>query len=185
MNAEPEDAGRTASAEWPARLRKLLVQVARRRVAPDAVEDVVQDALRIIVERGIRRPGDLAPGGEPGLAHSFQVLRNVIGNHYQKERTRRRRLAVVPPGGYDVADPAPEPLGALAAEAAAAAVHDCLDLMSRTDAACARYLRGLADGRTPGELAREESVDEPALYRRLYRCRLKLRALLAERGLFA
>jgi DNA-directed RNA polymerase specialized sigma24 family protein len=162
-----------------------LVQVARRRVAPDAVEDLVQETLRIIVERGIRGPGDLAPDDQPGLAYSFQVLRNVIGNHYQKERTRRRRLVVVPPAGFEVADPAPEPLVALAAEDAARAVHACLDAMARTDAACARYMRGLADGRTPRELAREDAVAEPALYRRLYRCRVKLRALLAEKGIFA
>jgi DNA-directed RNA polymerase specialized sigma24 family protein len=166
MKLEPEGAEGTAPRDWPSRLRVRLVQVARRRVAPDSVEDVVQDALRIILERGIRQPGDLAPDGQPGLAFSFQVLRNVIGNHYQKERTRRR-LAIVPPDGVELVDRAPEPLGALASENAAAAVHACIDQMSRTDAACARYLRGLADGRTPGELARGDSIDEPAFYRRL------------------
>jgi DNA-directed RNA polymerase specialized sigma24 family protein len=153
-------------------------------VAADAVEDVVQEALRIIVEKGVTRPGVLGPDGEPGLAYAFQVLRHVIGNHYQKERTRRRRLGDGE-AALAAADPAPGPLLALASQDAVSLVHACLARMERDDAPCAGRLRGLADGRTPRELARAERVEEAAFYRRLYRCRLKLRALLAERGFFA
>jgi RNA polymerase sigma factor (sigma-70 family) len=185
MNEAPGASAGEARVEWPPGLRRRLLEVARRRVAAEAAEDVVQEALRIIVERGIERAGTLAPDGQPGLAYCFQVLRNVIGNHYQRERTRRRRLAISPEEGFSAADPAPGPLEALAASEAAEAVVDCLERLALSDAPCAARLRALAEGRAPGELAREERIEEAAFYRRLYRCRLKFRELLLEHGVRA
>jgi DNA-directed RNA polymerase specialized sigma24 family protein len=183
MNGDTGGAAADARADWPALLRERLVQVARRRVATDAVEDIVQDAMRIIVERGVVRPGAMAPDGQPGLAWCFQVLRNVIGNHYQKERTRRRRIAAGE--GVDAPDAAPGPLVALESADSTRVVLACLEQLGRVDASCAKRLRALAEGQAPGDLARAEAVEEAAFYRRLYRCRLKLRELLAAQGVFA
>lgn len=181
----PERPGDRAGTEaWLTELRARFLSVARRRVTPDAAEDVVQEALRIVVEQNIARPGALATAGEAGLAFGFRVLRNVIGNHYQKLGTERRRRDPAPPG-VEFADPAPEPLLALERAEALAAVRAGLDAMAATDERCARYLARLAAGYLPREVAKEERMDEALFYRRVYRCRRKLRALLEQRGFFA
>ncbi|MGH7740987.1 MAG: RNA polymerase sigma factor [Candidatus Eiseniibacteriota bacterium] len=169
---------------WLDQLRDRFVSVARRRVAADAVEDVVQDAMRVVVERGLRGPGSAGPDNVPALAYCFQVLRNVIGNHYQKERSRARRQDSSPPDDT-LADPAPAPLESLESLQAVAIVGECIGVLRERDPACARYLARLADGLSPRELAHEERIEESALYRRVYRCRIKLRELLAKRGIEA
>lgn len=169
---------------WPGDLRARLLSVARRRV-PDAVaEDLVQDALRIVLEKGVIGPGAVGPGGVPGLAFAFRVLRNVIGNHYQRERVRERTRGPIV-AAQSVADPAPTPLEALTAGEAARFLREGLAAVATSDPACARCLTRLLDGLTPRELAREEGVEEAVLYRRMYRCRQKLREVLEERGMLS
>lgn len=167
-------------ADWLAALRARFVAIARRRVAPDAVEDVVQDALRVVVERGWSGPGELVDG-VPGLAWCMQVLRHVIGNHYQRTRVRGARDAGDGPLAF-AADPARGPLEALAAADAERVVHEALAALDGDGSPCGRWLGALAGGESPGALARAAGVAEAAFYRRLYRCREKLRALLAEKG---
>jgi RNA polymerase sigma factor (sigma-70 family) len=169
---------------WLFDLRARFVSVARRRVEADAVEDVVQEAMRIVVERGVRGPGAEPVAGRPVLAWCFQVLRNAIGNHYQRQRARRARWAA-PEEAQRIADAAGTPLDACVAEDAARHVRRALDSMRISDAECARRLVRIADGVPPGTLAREEGVEEAAFYRRLYRCREKLRARLATLGIHA
>ena len=184
MNVVGRDpAGGGSPAELEA-LRARLQAIARRRVAPDAVEDLVQEALRIVVERRLLAPGGGHTEGELRLAACFQVLRNVIGNHYQRERVRRRRLTGED-AAHGVAAEGPTPIEALESEQAVGLVERTLAIMASTDAACARYLRTLAGGVTPRDAARTESLEESAFYRRVYRCRQKLRALLEREGYFA
>jgi len=169
------------SERWLAELRGRFVAIARRRVSPEAVEDVVQDALRVVIEKGWRGPETADVDGRPALAWCMQVLRHVIGNHYQRARVRAARAAG--PGPLDsVADARRGPLEALAARDAERVVLDALASLARGDAPCGRWLAALAEERPPGELARAEGIEEGAFYRRLWRCREKLRALLAERG---
>lgn len=167
--------------DWLLLLRARFVAVARRRVEPDVVEDIVQEALRVVVERGIPGPGGDVVDGVPPIARCLQVLRNVIGNHYQRARVRSARLA-----SLDVAtglpDPGHTPLEAYAADDAARQIRRALDALAVTDPGCGRYLRRLAEGQSPGAIARAEEVAEAAFYRRLYRCREKLRARLAAIG---
>jgi RNA polymerase sigma factor (sigma-70 family) len=182
-DAKPSrDAGATDA--WLGDLRARFLAVARRRVPPSAAEDVVQETLRILVEKGVREAGSLAPGGTPALAYGFRVLRNVIGNHYQRERVRERSRAPAEEAA-GAADREPTPLEALASGEAVRIVREALQAMDATDAPCARYLGRLLEGRTPRDLALEEGLEEAILYRRVYRCRRKLRVLLERRGLFA
>jgi RNA polymerase sigma factor (sigma-70 family) len=169
---------------WLFELRARCVAIARRRVEPDAVEDVVQEAMRVIVERGLQGPGGPDVEGRPPLAWCFQVLRNAIGNHYQKQRVRRARLAPLE-AAEDRPDAGRTPLEALASGEAVRLLERALEAMSGGDPDCARRLRRLAEGDSPGALARAERVAEAAFYRRLYRCREKLRARLAELGVTA
>lgn len=184
MNVEDRDSpGGTSPAELEA-LRARLQGIARRRVTPDAVDDLVQEALRIVVERRLLDRDAGHTEGEMRLAACFQVLRNVIGNHYQRERVRRRRLTGED-AAYSVAADGPTPIEALESAQAVGLVERAIARMAATDAACARYLRTLANGVAPRDAARAESLEETAFYRRVYRCRQKLRALLEREGYFA
>jgi RNA polymerase sigma factor (sigma-70 family) len=170
-----------ATDAWLTELRSRFLAVARRRVTGDAAEDVVQEALRILVEKSALEPGAEGPGGAAVLAYGFAVLRNVIGNYYQRERVRRTVHEPESAAGT-ASDPAPTPLEALAAEERIRMVRESLETLAASDRACARYLKRLLDGATPRDLASQEGLEEAVLYRRVYRCRLKLRALLEQRG---
>ncbi len=181
MNTTPSGEPRATEA-WLARLRERLLAVASRRVPAEAVEDVVQDALRVIVERKVLEAGAVIDD-LPGLAWCFQVLRNTIGNYYQKTRTRR---AWQEQASSHVETPAPPtPLDALESEEATRVILATLREMRDDSESCGRYLERLAHGAAPADLARAEGVDPAVLYRRIYRCRYKLRMRLIERGILA
>jgi len=171
-------------AGWLIALRARFVAVARRRVAADDVEDVVQEAMRIVISKQTTGPGGAMVEGEPPLAWSFVVLRNAIGNHYQRTRVRHRVHAPLEAAG-EPATGAPTPLEALESADASARIHDAIGQLAAESATCGQYLRALAEGQSPADVAREAGLEEAVLYRRVYRCRQRLRALLADRGVIA
>lgn len=163
-------------------LRRQLLSVALRRVGPADVEDIVQEALAIIHERGEPRPGE---GPLPPMAWCFQVLRNVVGNHYQRQRTRAEHLEPgVEPEQAPVAAGGRTPLEALEDRELGRFLEGALERMAQEDPRCHGYLRATAEGLRPRELAAREGLAEAALYRRLYRCRQKLRERLVELGVW-
>jgi RNA polymerase sigma factor (sigma-70 family) len=160
--------------------------VARRRLRPDLAEDVVQEALRIIVQKGVVLGVGSEVEGEPALAWCFQVLRHTIGNAYRRQRARDHREA--PGAGHSaltVPSEAPTPIEALHQVEATSAIRRALDDLAREDPGCGRYFARLLEGLSPAELALEVATEAPILYRRIYRCRQKLRALLLQRGVEA
>lgn len=162
--------------DWLEPLRVRLTEIARRRVREDSVEDLVQDTLRIVLERGL--PVAREEGRDrPPLKWCFMTLRNVIGNWYQKQRdqTDVQDLPLAAPG--------PDPLSALAREERDRRIHEALDELRRQSRDCAGWLWAVAEGTKPAELADRAGVAADAFYRRLYRCRKKLEALLLEREL--
>lgn len=171
--------------EWFMQLRDRFVAVARKRLPNDQVEDVVQEALAVVYEKGIRIPEAGPVEGMPPLAWCFQVLRNVVGNHYQKQRTRSGTSGDADYETLDAADDRPTPLEALQSKEAAGLIQDGLRELARLDETCCRYLRRLLDGLAPADLATEEQVDAAILYRRVYRCRSKLRDILEANGVTA
>jgi DNA-directed RNA polymerase specialized sigma24 family protein len=162
---------------WLIDLRNQLLRIASSRVDESDVEDVVQEAMRIIVEKGVDRGAEPVDDTAP-LAWCFQVLRNVIGNYYQRRRTSQRWI-----DSSDV-DNAPDPavFEALDSDRTLALIEGALAVMRRSDPDCAGYLSRLADGERAGTIADGHSIDRAAFYRRLYRCREKLRGLLAAKG---
>jgi len=159
--------------QWLEQLRDRFLGVARRRVPEDSVEDLVQDALSVVVAKGERKPD---------LAWCFQVLRNVIGNHYQKARTRARELH---PDDVAPAAPSPTPLEALEDREFEELVEAGLGELANGGTDCERYLRALLNGGSPAAIAERERLDPAVLYRRIYRCRGKLRSILREKGVLA
>lgn len=172
-NRTEEARDRGSGEAWARELRARFVEITARRVEPAAVEDLVQDAMRIVLEK--------SAGGPARLDWCFQVLRNVIGNHYRRERTRRRHLvhdearaAAVPVAGHG--------LESLAAEEAARLIQEGIEA---TGPPCDAYLAQLVAGASAASLADTERIEPAILYRRLYRCRQRLRQWLRDRGIAA
>ena len=171
----------TITEAWLRELRARFIEVARRRVSGEAVEDVVQDALTIVYRKQGHATEDPA-----ALAWSFLVLRNVIGNHYQKEKTRRRASGSAPSfdgewGNGPNGGIAPTPLESLERVEVARLLHDAVHDLGRSDPHCGRQFRRM--------LGSEPAVDEPDAevrdsthYVRHFRCREKLRKILLQRG---
>lgn len=171
-----EDAAdRPLDGEWLEQLRARFVEIAARRVEADAVEDLAQDALRVVLEKS----GDL----QPRLDSCFQILRNVIGNHYRRTRTRRRFMVDDPDGTRSSAVATPgRGLEILTDEEAEDLIHEGI---AAARPPCPDYLRRLAAGAAPARIATEAGLEAAVFYRRLYRCRQKLRQWLRDRGVAA
>lgn len=163
---------------WLVDLRRQLLCITERRVDREAAEDLVQDAMSIIATKapGLK-PGALV-GDEPGLAWCFQVLRNVIGNHYQSSgRRRHENLDAVDP-----ADRKPDPLASFAQQQRRDRIDAALSRLGQEHPACRRYLQSMLDGESPADIAAGEGVAAAVLHRRLYRCRAWMRTILIEMG---
>lgn len=179
---------REASA-WLAALRRQFLQVARQRVPDEAVEDVVQEALTVIYEKALPHDGSTAgQGAVPTLPWCFQVLRNVIGNHYQRQRTRTRAAQPGAPGHARILDTVaarsnPTPLEALEHIELSRLVQDSIDELAARDGECGRLLR-LALGRTEPE-PRSTPASRSTEYVRAFRCRQRLKEILLRRGYVA
>ena len=163
---------------WLSDLQRRFVEIARRRVPYEAAEDLAQDAIRIVLEKGIR-PGDGPVDELPPLAWCFQVLRNAVGNFYQKQRTLSRNTDLEHARGLAGG---PTPLESLEQAELVGLVESSLQEMDRAGDACGGYLRELAGGISPSVLAEREGIEAAVLYRRLYRCRAKLREVLERQG---
>jgi DNA-directed RNA polymerase specialized sigma24 family protein len=170
-------------------LRVKFLAIAKRRVRRDDLEDVTQDALRVVHTKykDHERPYGI-------LGWSMMVLRNVIGNYYQK----RERL--------DRGEPFEEQLHWAAIEADGAPSVDnpsqgqahrtklvlrSIEQLGRTDSRCRdlfhRILESLQEGGSPREISQrtmkrlqEDFPDRTreSLYVALHRCRNRLRELL-------
>lgn len=167
--------------QWYEALRRRYLSLARRRVEPDAVEDVVQEALRVVFEREGLFASD-TEDGIPPIAWCFQVLRNTIGNHYQKRRTRSREQNI--DTAYSLSE-GKTPLEALQESEQESIVRSLLDKFEESDPQCARYLKQLAEGIKPATVAKTERLRAAVFYRRIYRCRGKLRDLMRDEGVTA
>ena len=121
--------------------------------------------------------------GLPPLAWCFQVLRNVIGNFYQRERTRAEADPEAEREATYGAASRPTPLEALESRDSERIIREGVDELAATDKNCGRYLHLVLAGEDPATIARREVVPAASLYRRLYRCRQKLRSILEEKGM--
>ncbi len=163
-------------------LRVRFLQIAKRRVRADDCEDVVQEALRIVHARLTDRSPERGI-----LIWSLTVLRNVIGNYYQKKARldrgepfeERKHAAVATVGfpGREEVDAVVEALGRLARRE------------PRCGALFRRILESLDEGGSPREISQramarfledEGDTSRGALYVALHRCRQRLRDILQQ-----
>lgn len=183
-----ENATHDDPTRWFDLLRQRFLQVARHRVPADVVEDVVQEALTVIHRKLGDRPGD-AERSSP-LPYCFQVLRNVIGNHYQRERIRR---AAGDPSRPEFAQfretgagsPLLTPLDALERAERIDLLRAAVEELAAEDQGCGAYLRALLEDSTPpapSPVAGDPAPNRSTLYVRQFRCREKLRRILQRKG---
>ncbi len=157
-------------ATWLIQLRQRFSEIAARRVPESAVDDVVQDALSIVLVKG---------GTQPPLPWSFTVLRNVIGNYYQKRRGHQSL------DGVEVQDDRPDALAALTTDERHRTIRTAVDELRQERPDCAGWLWSLAQGIKAGQLADRAQLDRDAFYRKIYRCRQQLAAILRRKGVTA
>ena len=162
---------------WLEELRRRMLDITRRRVPADDAEDLVQNALRVIIERAGSAGAGTEIDGRPRIAWCLQVLRNVIGNHYRRAQTRKKMI-----DGSIEPETLSRPLESLGAEDRVLMIEDSLAELAAADGNCGRYLQRMADETPAREIARDEGLETNALYQRLYRCRRKLREILRRKG---
>jgi DNA-directed RNA polymerase specialized sigma24 family protein len=139
-------------------------------VSAEAVEDIVQEALTVVLaKRGA------SPDPTESLPWCFQVLRNVIGNHYQRQRTRARAV----PGPDPIAPPTP--LEALERAEVARILREAVAELASRDRECGDLLRRALAEEAPASAG--DAASTP--YVRAFRCRQKLKAILLRRGVLA
>ena len=175
-----------AEATLFASMRVRFIQVSKQRVREDDLEDVVQDALQIVHGKYRDRGA-----GRGILVWSLAVLRNVIGNYYQKkarqgggepfdDRLHSHASQPAPPDAL-LGQDGEEIFGALALLAGE---------QPRCGALFRRVLASLERGGDPAQINRRAlqilRADYPgmsrgSLYVALHRCRKRLREIL-QRG---
>jgi DNA-directed RNA polymerase specialized sigma24 family protein len=174
-------------------LRVRFLALAKRRVRQDSVEDVVQDALRIVHQKHREREQ-----GRGILVWSLTVLRNVIGNYYQaKERRTRREVQVEDlelfASTRESGAAAARDVGMTSSEDdVAERIQDAVAVLAVRHPRCGtifrRILESLDLGGGPREISQRALAwvrqDEPEMtagtfYTALHRCRAHLREILA------
>ncbi len=160
---------------WLSLLRQRFAEIAARRVPEDMVEDLVHDALGIVLAKG---PAEAFRQGrsDPPLRWSFNVLRNVIGNWYQK---RRHHETV---DDHELHDGRPDALASLTTAERALSIRAAVDELRRSRPDCADWLWSMAQGAKAGVLAASARMEQAAFYRKIYRCRKLLAEILLRKG---
>ncbi len=169
----------SAAEDWSQRLRERFVEIAARRVPAAEVEDVVQEAMTTVLCRAQQIESARLVEGLPPMAWCFQVLRNTIGNFYQRHARARQESELVEPTSLAAEG---TPAEALEQKELLQHLSAALQELRAGDSQCWGFLSRLADGEKPRRLAEAAGLSETVLYRRLYRCRQKFRRLLLERG---
>lgn len=172
-------------------LRVRFLDIAKRRVRRDDVEDLAQEALRVI--HGKYRDLETAKGI---LIWAMTVLRNVIGNYYQKREKLDRGEPFEEeihrsPGrpGEDGAGPD----AFCSAEEQTELILRSIRRLGESDSRCRRLfqrvLESLQEGGSPREISQRtmEQFHEDfpgqsreSLYVALHRCRGRLREILRQ-----
>ena len=168
-------------------LRVRFLTITKRRVQPDHVEDVVQDALRIVLGKYRERSRDCGL-----LVWSLTVLRNVIGNHYQSRKRELDRTTQVE-DWQRIGDSTPgeDPSRVLDEAETAGLLERAVAELTRRSPRCGDIFQHIFASHERGggqreisqrafETVREDHPDmtRNTFYVALHRCRAQLRSLM-------
>ncbi|MCG8467637.1 MAG: sigma-70 family RNA polymerase sigma factor [Gemmatimonadetes bacterium] len=156
-----------AEAHLVARFEPRVRRVARARVHPDWVDDVVNEVLGAVVE-AVRDDRVEDPDRLPGFVYG--VTRNVISN-WARAQARDRRATE---DGLEPAREISDPLQLLLDEETRASVVRCLESLRDEDREILHmsFYRGL----TPTEVANETGIAPNVARQRLWRARERFKA---------
>ncbi len=164
-------------------LRVRFLSIAKRRVQQDHLEDVVQDALQIVLRKGGEQQRT-----ENVLVWSLTILRNVIGNHYQSRRRETERMVTTETVFDNLADTTVRPDQILEVDSQ---LERALANLAERFPRCGRIFAGILASQELGGGPREVSqraletvqrevpeMTRGGFYTALHRCRSQLRAIL-------
>lgn len=148
-------------------IRLRMIAVARKRIQGDASQDVVQEAMMILNSKL-----DQVKDEKEVLPFAFQILRNCIGNYYNKVRREQRII--------EFSDSA-EQAGIVDENS------DWLEILTkaishlRVDSPrCAQLFEALLGSAEIEDLRKLLDLTADNVYRTLYRCRNRLKKILTE-----
>ncbi len=161
--------------------------IAKRRVQQDHLEDLVQDALQIVLRKGKEQQRR-----EKVLLWSLTILRNVIGNHYQARQREQGRMVTGEEILQHIADPATsgageQEMGEELVEGLSRALRELAHRFPRCAALFDGILASVEDGGGQREISQRAlaivqrtnpDLTRGGFYTALHRCRARLRALL-------
>ncbi|MFQ6103672.1 MAG: RNA polymerase sigma factor [Candidatus Glassbacteria bacterium] len=151
-------------------LEQRITSVARKRVPGWAVQDIVQDTLLVLLRKlsTLRSHDEILP-------LTFTILRNMIGNHYQGEKTEKKYRA------KDFEDPAYDHLEKIETYIYQSEI---LELCNNLDGDFSRIVKMVLDGYSQDEITKEMGLKtKEALYSRVHRGRKLIKQALKEKNL--
>lgn len=151
------------------RMRERFLSVAKKRIVGASCEDVVQEAMMILM-----RKIDEVRGEKHLLPFAFQILRNCLGNYYQKTRRERQVIDFNADVSTATRD---EPTRN---DEWAELVSRAMQHLERDHAKCAGLIRAVLRSAPVSELKQLLNTDEANVYRTLYRCRMRLKTILTD-----
>ena len=146
-------------------LRNRIATVAKKRIRGVAYEDVVQETLIIVKAKlpELANEKDVLP-------FVFQILRNCIGNYYQKVRTEQKYIDFSADTSHALRFDENQDWSQILSKAIS---H------LRTDhVRCADLLEAVMRSAEIEELKKLLNLDEANVYRTLYRCRNRLKEII-------
>jgi len=148
-------------------LQERIAYVARRRVPENAVQDIVQETLLVLLNKLPE-----LDSGRDILAYTFRILRRVIGNYYQTEKTLRKHFQ---PQTFE---PAAHPFEKLDSEIY---LDQILEKCRQVNGDYSKIIKMVRDGYSIEEIAVETGCSSnQALYNRIHRSRRLLKKIIAE-----
>ena len=168
-------------------LRVRFIQISKRRVREDHVEDVVHDSLKIVLAKYRDRDGKTG-----FLIWSLTVLRNVIGNYYQASRRQGDRQSHVEDWQtLDAASVRIDPTDSMESDQGIGKVREAIAALAGQSQRCGKIFAGITESlkrdgspreismRALGIVQREfPEMTRNTFYVALHRCRARLRTLL-------
>ncbi|HXF04944.1 MAG TPA: sigma-70 family RNA polymerase sigma factor [Blastocatellia bacterium] len=148
-------------------LRARISALAKYRIGTD-YEDVVQETLMTVYEH-LNELRD----AEHLLMFATKVLRNKIGNFYQKQERQSRYLE-----GQRRRHPIYNPYELWDLQESVKILAHALDRLGQRRPQCRDLLLGLADGASIEELCEEFDIPPTRIHYRIFRCRRALRSIL-------
>ena len=146
-------------------VRERIAVVARKRIQGAAYEDVVQETLIILKAKlpELQAKENLMP-------FVFQILRNCIGNYYQKVKTEQKYI--------DFSADASDAVRLDENQDWSQILNKAIAHLKKEHERCAKLLEAVMQSAEIQELKSLLNLDEANVYRTLYRCRNRLKEII-------